>query len=321
MAVVWLYLHADANPQARNRNNERTFGNIANNRGFQNRYGIDRANVHSFSNGQEILDAVSRYTRIEKLIIFCHGYPDQLGWSAGRSGGGGISDRYRRRQQGWVPLRQFTQLLGPKLVQNAVIGLAACSCGLGRTEWRNLTNRKRAGESQASIDFKRSQYYDIRGADSFAAVLRNQLSAFTNVEVRAHISSGSAIHNPQIISFSSPANSAGFLHIRDLLENPPDNLASHILQWQRSGGPKYEGWILGETVAEFSTRGRRAGSQASIFPSNTTNPNGPSEVSSHLPPGDQPISIPSNLGSEAELYNQLEQWAREMEENITETIL
>jgi hypothetical protein len=121
---------------------------------------------------------------VERLLIFAHGSPRWIGEGrnsgAGRPRGRGISMYYQRD---FFPdvmrLETFVEIAAPKLVDNAIVGLCACSCG------RNPDPRPSSADSRLS-----------GGGDSFAYHMQAAFArAGKTVQVRAHSRRGHTTAN------------------------------------------------------------------------------------------------------------------------------
>lgn len=141
------------------------------------------ADLHVFKNAQDIIDVVRQYedNTLERVIFVAHGAPMWVGAGAnadkGRPVGFGIHVQ-RNRLPDVIRLNRFIPIIGPKLVDRAIIGLAACSCG--------AQPRKRRG---------RETKWSHGGRDSFAAKIRDALIS-KNVQVRGHTGSGHTTAQP-----------------------------------------------------------------------------------------------------------------------------
>jgi hypothetical protein len=265
MSIVYLVLdpNADPNPTL-GRNNERTFNTVARTLAPQN-----SAEIVMFANGAQAIQGMSRFDRIDRLVIFAHGAPSWIGWGSRRHGGGGIHST--RRAGGWKMASRFASAVGPKLVNGCIVGLAACTCGMPPSEWRIATEidkeskgvsrriQAAGGRSSAPIELRRrlnqlntdliGAQFGTNGVGSFAYILRNELvnAGAVGIEVRAHTWKGHTTHNPLMISFSGNLNSPGVQV--SYAEYGRELTGREMLQWKsRRGewhGERAQEWIIG----------------------------------------------------------------------------
>jgi hypothetical protein len=258
MAIVYLHLDGNADPRpSGGRNNERTFGGLAEHLGRQ-----VGASIHSFSTGREVLQHLARYERIERLIIFAHGGPSKIGWLRG----GGISST--QRAGGWKNVTQMAEVLAPRLAPNTIIGLAACTCGITPSDWRRskelLRERNEAVRTGArnrvslNLEYNRLSQFASSGVGSIAYNMRDAMlnGGAQGVEVRAHLWAGPATTNPHCISFRPPARSPGIL-LADSFVSTSNNerLTWNWMQEFRRHwtGERAQEWILGGPSPENVT--------------------------------------------------------------------
>lgn len=161
------------------------------------------ADRESFSSAQDILNAIEERDNdtLSHFYLCAHGSGQWIGKgrsapNRGTSGpypqGLGVSLYYRRD---FLPesmtLSTLVSALGPKLADNAIIGLCACSCGADPNE--SDSDRRLNG-----------------GSRSFAAQLRDGLvRGGKSVQVRAHTASGHCTQTAYCRVFSGSAGSAG----------------------------------------------------------------------------------------------------------------
>ncbi len=307
MAILYLYLDANADPHpGTSRNNEAEFGRIA-----VALASSHRADARSFQTGQNILDIIAQYNRIERLVIFAHGHPEGIGWSE-RGSGGGIHDR--RRAGGYLRTDAFALAVASRLAPNTIVGLAACSCGSSQTEYDRAKALAKTRSSEA-FGLVRA---DAAGVGSFAYNLRDKLMTFgaRGVEVRAHVWSGHTTRNPWILTFSSPPRSPGVALIRTVSPEPTDG---NRMTWFRDFNRRWNGdlaqeYIIGGPAPDnisagpayyvaptFATRG----SSSSVIPSRRGNNMDNSEGTYN---SNGQVIVPSNLPTEDEIMTSINTW-------------
>jgi hypothetical protein len=335
MTVLYLYLDPSTHPRLANTNNEREFMRVAQAIGRDK--GISSDDIRIFRTGQDILNIISEYSSISRLCIFAHGGPSGIGSFIGN---GRVSGLHRvQRGNSARNLSQFAQVLGPKLQPDTIIGLCACSCGRGPRD--PDTSPRRAGQA-ASLN-----RYLTTGNNSFAYLMRDTLSTYTTVEVRAHTTSGSAIANPFCIFFRSPAGSTGVLLLRDVAAHESSTNQAKIAQqlsWNRIfRGQKAQEWIIGGPLPDDFERipgTENIGTSPSIIPSGspvvensvdheTIGAGRPPGVSSNRivssDPGEGAPSlfnnnVPTSLGVRRELEQSLRSWADQYRRNLDNSV-
>jgi len=158
----------------------------------------DRESFESAADIRTILERRPDNT-LSQLLLFAHGSPQWWGQGrnegAGHARGTGVSLYYRRDFFPEVmKLSTFINIAGPKLVDNAIISLCACSCGRNPNSRRTDDNDRRLNG----------------GTHSFAALLRDGMAqAGKPVQVRAHTTPGHATANANTRYFTSTRGSEG----------------------------------------------------------------------------------------------------------------
>jgi len=207
------------------------------------------ATVQPFATGADMLSVIAQYNNIEKFIVFAHGAPQWIGWQ----GRGGI--HVRREGNSFRSVAQLAQVLSPKLTENAIIGLAACSCGMGQAEWRQFFQREGGNYvlQGQSYDVQRVERQYMEGAtDSFAALLRDALvdAGSSSFEIRAHKIRGGTTANPNCVYFRPGRGTPGNIVAVDVLGPPDGNDARTLGQFRRDWNSQFLGleannWIIG----------------------------------------------------------------------------
>ncbi len=130
MTTLYIVLHrqADTRPHARPENEGEFTGaatRLAEDTDIAVRY---------FRSGQQVLDIITEYDRIDRLVIFAHGAADGIGAI------GLLGLHSSRRGNSFRNLDQLALVLLPRIVDGAIIGLAACTCGASPRGWRETTD-------------------------------------------------------------------------------------------------------------------------------------------------------------------------------------
>jgi hypothetical protein len=191
--------------------------------------------VEPWSTAEHLLWIVRRYPPryLSRVVLLCHGAPTWLGQSGGRRGW--HSSEWRRRARGGLHVEALALALGPRLTEDARVGLAACSAG---------RDPGVAGGWGAAA-------YRDGGARSIAAVLRDLLVQHApNVVVRAHTTRGHATRNPACREFSPIAGQAGASIMRARWGDDYVESGAGRRQWAAQfGGSFAEAWIAGNDVS------------------------------------------------------------------------
>lgn len=172
---------------------------ISESRLLGNMLDADREPFESATDIRNILEARQNES-LSQLLLFAHGGWQWLGLGRnpgeGRPNGVGVSLYYRRDFfPAVMKLSTFVDIAGPKLVDNAIISLCACSCG------RNPDSRRTPSVNDNRLN---------GGSESFAAKMRDYfVRSGRPVSVRAHTSSGHTTANARCRLFTSTEGSVG----------------------------------------------------------------------------------------------------------------